>query len=537
MASKKGQTHNERKIFDYVKKKDPEFAGAIRHLGLERALIPGKHSGVTFLYPMDAALRNEIVEKAYGNPVSTKLAVKDVESLILPVVYLRSSDFDHASVGSRLEVKFDVKSIARGRVEFAGFELTPAEDFNLGANRDGTRAVWLISKGRPPLTGETYKAPARQRKATKGGNEHHTYGGDDELSSRQLLATNTESEYNRCMQLDKCKFRDPYMTKVTSLLSFLKAHHPEVLLSITPIVDVNFIITFYLLFEPYKKKGPFLISDEVLYGTEGWNEAVIKSNGVAEYNDFFNTLCSSDMARVTSAAKDGEFVVPYIFREPAVVTTEVNEIRKKLARLNGTEALAQEVQDAYVKLIDNNTINDNGPMFPDSTNTAIGTGIKKLWQDEFRLIFSEKFTHLAKTKIDPQWPVTFNTIIQHIRIEWPGNDYSAELRICNPARIHNLPVSMSESAEAVKAFIKSTDFLYKPVAPTQIGKSGGTLDCDDPRVYNRNLKGFQSLGRMYKSEANENYDLDQPTLERLKAHLARGGTLPEDIMKHIMIPL
>jgi len=80
MASKKGQTHNERKIFDYVKKKDPEFAGAIRHLGLERALIPGKHSGVTFLYPMDAALRNEIVEKAYGNPVSTKLAVKDVES-------------------------------------------------------------------------------------------------------------------------------------------------------------------------------------------------------------------------------------------------------------------------------------------------------------------------------------------------------------------------------------------------------------------------------------------------------------------------
>jgi len=533
MASKKGQTHNERNIFDYVKKKDQEFAGALRHLGLERALIPGKHSaGVTFLYPMDAAYRNDIVEKAYGNSDSTKEAMKAVESLIIPVVYLRSSDFDHASVGSRLGVKFDVKAIARGRVEFAGFELIPAEDFNLGANRDGTRSVWLISKGRPPLTGEIYKAPARQRKATKGGNEHHTYGGD--LSSRQQLAATTENEYNLCMKKDKCSLRDPYLTKVTSLLSFLKSNHPELLALITPIVDANYIITFYLLFEPYKTKGDFLISDDVLYGSDGWNERRSVGNGVAEYQDFFVKLYSSDVA--STVDKNGERVVPYIYRDPSYVTSEVNEIRRSIESISGPQDLAQNVQDAYVTLIDDNTINGKGPMFPDDTRAAFGTGIKKLWQDEFRLVFGEEFKHLNINKKLPFNEGEFNRIIQRIR-ETPGNDYGKELKICNPARINALPASLPESGAAVLAFIKSSDFFYKPVAPTQMGKQGGTLNPNDSRRYNRSIGDFRTLGRMYEGGAEEEAGLDPQTHSNLMNFLANGGKLPERIMKHIMIPL
>lgn len=524
MASKKGQTHNERDIFSWVNRQDQEFAGAIRQLGLERALIPGKNSrGVTFLYPTDEEYRQEIIDNTYSG-TSTKAAVEAVESLIVPIVLHRGTDFDSEPVGSRLGVKYAVKSTARGKVELSnGVELVPAGSYSLGTNHGGSRAVWLIAKGRLPLKGESFTAPTRSKATTKGGNEYRTHGGSD-ITSRQIFATDTEQQFDTCMKKDRCRLRNPYLTKVTSFLNFLKAKHPAVLERVTPVLDFNFMVTFYLLFEPYKTENDdFLIPEDVLYGDNGWNEAKGDSNGVEEYKLFFSNLGSSK----TESARDlqtGEPVVPYIYREPAFMTDEVDKLRTKLESLSGTlDNLAQKVHTAYAELTDDNTINGRGPMLPDDTRVAISK-VKKLWQDEFRFVFGELFRRLVNEGTiynSMEW----TSLIGKVR-KYPGNNYGSELQITNPEHIVAAIATKNANGLALMKFIKSRDFLYKPVSPALVGKQGGSMDCDDSKTYNRN---YVALGDLEKNGGGDE-GLDPQTSRTLEMYLIKYRTLPPELM-------
>ena len=523
MASKKkGQLSKHCRIFQWVEAQDPELAGAIRDLCLEGALSPGGPvAGVTFLYPKDKAYRAEIVDKAYSDDADE--AVKLIESLIIPDALVQGSDFNRRPVGSKLGVKYDVESVSDGKVKLAnGVELSAADDFSPLSSRTSKLAVWTISKGRLPLKGEAYKAPAPERRAKIGGARHG--GADAPLNNRQLLAANTEGEFDRCMREDKCRTHNPYLAKVVGLLNCLKAMKEkagDVLLKVMPILDYDPVVSFYLLLEPYKTQGEYLIPDSILFGNGAWNGAEAYGNAVTEYEAVFRSM-SSQQAMSATDPQSKEPVVPYIFRDRAAVVAQVDVIRQQFGALNPRQG-PQTVQDVYVVLASQNTIGGMGPVLPDSTKNALA-GSKKLWQDELRFLVHEALQQMRQM---PYSTDTFSRIVRDLRTAWPGNDYGAEIRLSN---VNDLKSNVGPRIELLllTKFVNSTDFLYMPVAPDVVGGAWGSMDPTDWQVYNRNAVALGNLRQttgMVRSAG-----ISPQALLELQIYVQTYGQLPPEVM-------
>lgn len=251
MASKKkDQLSKYCRIFLWLSQQDPDFAGAIRDLCLEGALSPSGRSGVTFLYPKDKEYRAEIVQKAYSEEADE--AVQLIQSLIVPDCLKTGSDFERGPVGSRLGVRYVVEKADPKKVVLAGgVELAPAEDFSPLASRADSIAVWLVAKGRLPLTGEAYTPPQRKPK----GAGHATGGAEPAGSAaRATLARTLEAEYAACLAGGEPR-QNPYLKKVGGLLAHLQSNAPEALDRAALALDLDPVIAFYLLVEPYKTAG------------------------------------------------------------------------------------------------------------------------------------------------------------------------------------------------------------------------------------------------------------------------------------------
>lgn len=522
MASKKkGQLSKQCRIFQWVEAQDPAFAGAIRDLCLEGALSPGGRSaGVTFLYPKDKAYREEIVDKAYSDEADD--AVKLIESLIIPDALLTGADFNRRAVGSRLGVKYTVESADASKVKLAGgVELAPAEDFRPLARRSGEIAVWVVTKGRLPLTGEKYSAPAPVRRAKAGGAR---YGGDNGLNDRQLLATTTEGEFDRCMKQDRCRTHNPYLAKVVSLLNYLKANNAELLQTVMPVLDYDPVVTFYLLLEPYKSTGDYLIPDSVLFGQGAWNGADAYGNAVEEYKAVFRSM-PTQQAMTATDPQSGQPAVPYVFRDRAAVMAQVDVVRQQIVNGQNPRQAPQMVQDVYAVLATQNSIQGMSPILPDATLRAL-SGSKKLWQDELRFIVHEALQTMR------QMPVyttdVFASIVRDLRTAWPGNNYGDEIRLSNIADLRSNVAPRNEYLLLLK-FVNSTDFLYMPAAPDVVGGAWG--DPNNPtdwQVYNRNAVALANLGRIQGMVRPAG--ISPQALQELQIYARTYGTLPPEVL-------
>ncbi len=505
MASKKkAQLTKHCRIYQWIEAQDPMLASAIHDLCLEGNLSPSHGRGVTFLYPKEKALRDEIVEKAYSDDADE--AQKLIESLIIPDALLTAADFNRRPVGNRLGVKIGVEAVEGSKVKLAGgAELSPADDFHPLSKRAGDIAVWLLTKGRVPTSGESYSAPVPARRGpkapTRGGN------GGEGPSERLLLARKVEAKFDRCMRLDRCASHNPYLAKVVSLLNYLKMAHPDVLTKVLPVIDYEPVITFYLLLEPYKTSGENLIPDGILFGEGGWNCAHAYGNAVEEYKAIFASLPQQASS-------------VYAFRDRAAVMAQIDLVRQKYGSLNPRSG-PQFVQDCYAALASQNAIQGLTPILPDSTLAALAGG-KKLWQDEFRFIVHEALQTMRQM---PYTSDVLGSILRDICTCWPGNNYASEIRLANVADLRSNVAPRNELLLLGK-FVNSTDFLYLPVAPEAVGEAWG--DPNNPldwAVYNRNAAALANLNRisgMVRAEGVSPQALQELTIY-VKTH---GGQLP-----------
>jgi len=525
MASKKkGQLSKHCRIFQWIEAKDPDFAGAIRDLCLEGTLSPsGRSPGVTFLYPKDKAYRDKVVDKAYSADADE--AAKIIESLIIPDALLQGADFQRRPVGSRLGVKYGVETAERGKVKLAnGVELVASDDFHPLARREGALAVWLISKGELPLTGEAYKAPAPERKARDGVRGGAGAGdGAPALNSRQTLAASTEGEFDLCMKRDKCRAHNPYLAKVVSLLACLRAKRPELLPAVMPVLDYDPLVTFYLLIEPYKTLGGHLIPEDVLFGEGAWNGTDCYGDAVEEYKDIFRSMPGQSAASAADP-QTGSGAVPYVFRDRAAVAAQADVARHQLGGNNNPRQLPQQVQDVYAILSAQNTIGGMGPVLPDVAKTALAAG-KKLWQDELRFTLHQA---LQEMRHAPYSTATFASIVRDLREAWPGNNYTAEARLSNVAD-QRANVSPRTELLLLTKFVNSTDFLYLPVTPDDAGAAWGSMDPTDETVYNRNAVALSNLQKI-DGMARPAGISPQALLELELYAQAHGGQLPPAVV-------
>ena len=492
------------RIFQWVENKDREFAEAIKDLCMEGALTPfGKSTGVTFLFP-DKKFRKEIIDKAYSDDADD--AIKLINTLIIPDNLKQSSEFKNRPVGGRHGVLYKVVSTDNGRVTFeGGATIVAAKDFNTLAKRDSI-AVWLLESGRLPLTGESYTPPMRNFKLG---------GGDDQpqkpkysfSNARMNLAINTEAEYYVCMARDGCTTHNPYLSKMVSLLNFLKVKQPDVLNSLLPFLDYEPVVTFYLLIEPFKTSiSDFLIPEDILFGDFSWNNTSSYSDAVNEYKSFFETAPDSNSVMSTDRQS---------------VVAQVDLVRQTLMVPGELRSLPQKVKNNYNILVTQNSISGKSPILPADTLSKL-TSDKKLWQDEFRFTIHEA---LQTLRSEPFSASSFNGLIEDIHTSWPGNDYVKEIYLSNTSDITKNVNSKMELV-LLQRFVNSTDFLYVP--SNNMNESWGSMNPGDEQLYNRNAVAHSNLLKIQGMVRPSG--ISPQTLQELEIYVRNNnGQLPQEV--------
>ena len=526
MGSKKLQKYC--RIFQWVEVKDGALAGAIRDLCMEGALSGGRRSGATFLHP-PAGVRKEIVEKAYS--ADPEEAIRLLDAHIIPDSVRTAADFK-SGVGSRLGIKLEVEDASGTSVKLkGGAKLKPASDFH--PLRKDNIAVWVVESGEVPLEGAVFEAPKRGRGEYRGGDGDGGYDGGDALNSRQVLASTVENDYDKCMRADRCRTNDPYLAHSVSLLNFLKGSHPNVFLKILPMIDRDPAVTFYLLIEPYKTSGSdYVLSDNILFGSAGWNGAQVFEGAVSEFQGFFESL-SSQSALSAEDRSSGNPDVPYVFKDAGYVRSGIDNVRLQILGEDGRKAnkiaTPKLVHQVYETLIAQNAISGAQPILPDDTIRLL-PGSKKLWQDELRFILHAALMEMRG--LPSYQTAQFAEIVRMLRFSRPGNDYSAEAQLSNVKLLQQNVSAQAEFSLLIK-FINSTDFLYVPVPGDKVGGAWGNIPTTatmyDPRdlsVYNaeaskqRLLEGYKATGMDAPRQLNAG------TIATIRHYVALHGSLP-----------
>jgi len=521
---KKNQLSRFCRIYHWIEQEDPELAAAIRNLCMERNLTPHpKSTGVTFLYPKEASVREEIIKLAYSDEADQ--AIKKIESLILPMLVATVADF-RGEVGSRLGVKFEVDKITGGKVTLKNEAVISIAPNFKPLKRDNI-AVWIIESGVAPLDGPAFKTPR------KGGAEPRMHNSSLQapLSARAQLAANVEGEFDRCMHNNRCRTNNPYLSKTVSLLTFLSQHHGDLLQCVLPLIDRDPAVSFYLLLEPYKtQKNDFLIPTSILFGADGWNGAEAYEDAVAEFKHFFDTIPKQTALTSTNMDRGGP-AIPKAFSEPSAVRSMVDIVRQRV--LTGTttsiNTTPQILHKTYASLGENNSIDGFGPIFPDATIVATRNG-KKLWQDEFRFVLHGMLRELMDEQI--YTTQTFSNVVHMLRFGRPGDNYAEEAIFSNLVAYQpgNGDVAPADRFKMLITFINSTDFLYAAIPEAFVGdiwvekRVGGAENADS--LLNHDHSKLQVLNR---SNPMVRSGLPAECRFQLRHYIARHGSLPPDI--------
>jgi hypothetical protein len=349
-----------------------------------------------------------------------------------------------------------------------------------------------------------------------------------------MLASTVENNYDQCMRADRCRTKDPYLAHSVSLLNFLKGSHPNVLVAILPMIDRDPAVTFYLLIEPYKTSGSdYVLSDDILFGSAGWNGAEVFEGAVSEFQGFFESL-SSQSAPSAEDRSSGNPVVPYVFRDAGFVRSGTDNVRMQIVGEDGRKAnkiaTPKLVHQVYESLIAQNAIGGAQPILPDNTIRLL-PGTKKLWQDELRFVLHAA---LMELRGQPSYQTAqFAEIVRMLRFSRPGNNYSTEAQLSNFELLQQNVSAQAEFSLLVK-FINSTDFLYIPVPGDKVGGAWGDIPTT---VTMYNLRHPMSV---YNAEASKQHllegykatgmdaprQLDAGTIASIRHYVALHGSLP-----------
>lgn len=502
-AKKKGPPSKVCRIFEWVRARDPLFASAIEQLCMVGALSPDHRTpGITFLYPADDAHRREIVEKADDDGDA---AVAMINALVIPDYLPTSSDFQKNPVGSLNGTLYEVEKASGDTVALkGGVALARARDFAL-LQKDAEKklAVWVVTAGRPPLAGGAF---TRRFKA-KGGAAAAVGGGarGGAASARRAFARAVEAEFAECLRRDGCVARDPFLAKVASLLNFLKEHHPETLQAVAPFIDWNPVISFYILLEPYKSAGEFLLPEALLFGdASGWNGVDNFADAKAQYEAFFGAPGA----------------------DHAAVAGEADRVRQQLMGINNKLGLPKAVKAAYGQLEAANSIGGLAGVLPAAAAAHLrACPGKKLWQDELRFVAQPLVQEAyAAARASPSrfQPEDWAEVVQLFSAGRPGDNYQAEAGMTELVEAKG-NVAPTADFSMLQKFVNSTDFLYTPAPQGMIGGyMGAADDPTDAEPYNRNYEAHRSLGR---TRTHNEHGVSRQALAELRLYAAKHGSL------------
>lgn len=447
----------------WIQAQDEDFADAITDLCLEGALASrAKGTGTTFLFPT-AAVRKDIVAKAYSEKADE--AVKLIRAHILPGALQTAASFKTGTIGSKAEVVLKVKDIKGQAVELeGGAVLEKAPSFKPLEERKNM-VVWVVKSGAVPTTGTKFDFRAAEKK--KGGGE--AAGGD---TFRQLAGKHVESEFaTRIEQLGDpaCKTvtsvgdtYEPFSRRVLALLNAL-AGNPDFkddYHKALCVLDPNPIVNFYMLYEPWAEHGK--ASQYFIC------QAAFESLGIARSDHENPAKFHCDLFENPGRALGPAAGSAQIACNPASVAEAVRAFSAD-KRSSMCITSAKDVISGVDQMVKTNSIGGCKGVWPPAVADGFCNG-RKLWQDLLR--YNLRITQVELHRCGVHAPLAnlksiLETMWHLVRHSFPGTDMEDEVRKQvfghGGGRPDRLTVCMFFT------FVNSSDLLYFPM-PTAVVK-------------------------------------------------------------------
>jgi len=468
MATRKFKTYC--RIIDYVDSVDPELSELIRGTCADLALGSTKGKpGITFLMPQDKTFRKKLSDLAYSEKVEDANKASDMlNALIFRDLFKSPSDWmskkddipnslfpsQHVEIDSATGTEIVFKSGARATLD------TNFKD----ASRRSNLAVWKLVSGEIPVTTDQPAKLKYARANRKGGKT----GGYEVASAasqgeRFKMALAVENAYvlhelqRRSGQSLNASRKDIYLEYTLSLVNYIlnvRKDTATLYEKILPLISFD-KIDFYLLVEPHKFGGEYLLDDTLI--REWW----LQRNAT---RCDYKSVCA-DIERLLTSGSGS-----LVYSGRAQLLDKIAEVRDGISQkiISRPRGSVDVIESSYAELEKNNTIGGLGPVYPSGLAAmyAAEPGLKML-QDELRYITYGAFKQL---ECDPAFDTgRFNEIVNMIGeclYTATPDERARQQKLLNKNSI-KYQISPNEKIDEIRVFLYSTMFMYVPMTEAE----------------------------------------------------------------------
>ncbi len=533
MAAKQFKTYC--RIIDYVEQVNPDLAAIIRGLCADMVMGSTKGKpGVTFLMPQDKAFIAKLEKLAYSEkPDEATRAGDMLNALIIRDVFKSPSEWK-----SREEVAnslmppqlVEVDSTSATEVTFKSGAKAILDKAFVDASRKQNLSVWKLVSGEIPAT--TDKPAKNTRMARpKGKVGGYDPGNLQSQNMRFKIALAVENAYvlNRLQREagEPNITQDVYFTNVLSLINYvLNIHRDTSLLydKILPLLSLD-KIDFYLLIEPHKPSGPYLLDDSII--ADWWAQRYLPAC------KFSGKEVLATVERLFTEAKTTHNAL--IYTDSSKLLQAIDGARKRIGQMVDAKPrnCIDTIEQYYITLEQNNTIDGVGPVFPEALANyyKVEQGLK-LIHDELRFLTYGAFKRLESERFDTGAFHELTNMIGECLHAGSKGERDQVHKLLSKTSIKYL-IAPSDNIREVKIFCYSTALLYIPLLANaqSIAVKNSTSRPDPTRlvVFNIAKDTYVQHQRLLAHDHGSTGDLlaalrslDVATLDpELRAELAR----------------
>jgi len=442
---------------DYVESKNPELAELLRGTCADMSLNSTRGKpGVTFLMPQDSDFIKEVSKLAYSDkPADASKACNMLNALILRDVYASPDQFikNRENIPNSLypSTRLEVKKLVGDTVEFASGATAVIDKAFMEHRTKDNLAVWLL-KGRIPHEGGSKAELSGGKKKGKTGS--YQPSTEHSKSLRFQIARSVENQYALyCLQKNigaPVDSFDPFCKHTLSLIDYIHKSIGNVALlhdKVLPLV-LGDKIDFYLLVEPHRTAGAYLIDDATI--AEWWSKK-------------HSCECPRILDDIQTLLKTGKDALIYTDRKG--VLERIKKVRKetitKIEATNPRECV-EVVSQVYSELSTNNTIGGIGPVLPAGLAQIYkNEPALKMLQDDLRY-----YTYCAFSMLERNFDLGYYNellnVIGECMYAASVEEMRSQQRILNKSVIKYM-IQPSDLIAQVKSFVNSTMFLYVPM--------------------------------------------------------------------------
>lgn len=460
MTSKQFKTYC--RIIDYIDQTNPDLAAIIRGTcaDLPMGSLKGK-PGITFLMPQDKVFISKLEKLAYSEKTDEATKASDMlNALIIRDIFKTPAEWKSREVANSLMPSqvVEVESTTAKEVIFKSGAKAVLDTNFRDASRRQNLAVWTLISGEIPVTTDK---PAQRLGKGKPKVGSYDPGDIQSQNKRFKIALAIENTYalSRLQHeygTSTSAHSDAYVDSVLSLINYIYNVRKDSSLlyeRVLPLISLD-KIDFYILIEPHKSTGPYLLDDTLI------NEWWLQRNSIP---------CNS--ANVVSIIEN-LLTAPAATSSPYLVYSNRKEL---LERIHGVRTELGHFIDArprqcintiaqyYQELEDTNQITGLGPVYPEPLANYYKSekGLKFI-QDELRYLTYGAFKRLEVEGFDHGAFHELTNMIGECLYSASETDRARNHKLLNK-NILRSHLSPSENVQEIKIFVYSTMMLYIPL--------------------------------------------------------------------------